>query len=277
MRQVGSGPTDVAGSLLRTLAVFLFLGATGCVLGNPRTLPEPATAPAVASVPRKIESAARLQGQWVELGTSVAGRSVRARTFGKGARRVLWIGGIHGNEPEGRTATDELPEAFGARGLATTVTLTILEDLNPDGSARRTRQNANGVDLNRNFPARNFDQKRAAFGEQPLSQPESRVLHDLILAFDPHLVIVAHSWRGRHFINFDGPAEGLAKHFARVSGYPLVRSTEFAATPGSLGSWVGRDLAKPILTLEYLNGKNPRAAWSETREAILDAIAGVED
>jgi hypothetical protein len=153
------------------------------------------------------------------------------------------------------------------------VTLTILEDANPDGAAMNVRGNANGVDLNRNFPARNFRRNRF-HGGRPLSQPEARALHDLILRLEPHLVIVAHSWHDAHFINYDGPdaARVLAERFARLSGYPLRRSDEFAETPGSLGSWVGGELGIPILTLEYLRAREPVAAWEETRTAILAVI-----
>ena len=63
----------------------------------------------------------------------------------------------HGNEREGVVATADLPQAFATAGLADDVTLWILQDENPDGSAANTRYNANGVDLNRNLPASDFD------------------------------------------------------------------------------------------------------------------------
>ena len=110
------------------------------------------------------------------------------------------------------------------------------------------------------------------FGLRPLDQPEARALHDLILDERPHLVIVAHSWRGDHFINFDGPAEHLAQRFSQRSGYRVQPSGDMAHTPGSLGSWVGGTLRTPILTLEYLRGREPWTAWRETKVAILDVV-----
>lgn len=211
---------------------------------------------------------------WREIATSVQGRPLRATTLGTGPRQALWIGGIHGDEREGEVATAELPAAFLAvPGAAEKVTLTILEDANPDGSALGVRWNANAVDLNRNYPAANYRPERR-FGREPLSQPESRALHDLILTVQPHVVLVVHSWRGDHFVNFDGPAEELAAVFAAASGYRVRASEEIHPTPGSLGSWVGRDLRIPILTLEYLRGRNPHEAWRETKEAILAVILG---
>ncbi|MGA0058573.1 MAG: M14 family zinc carboxypeptidase [Planctomycetota bacterium] len=216
---------------------------------------------------------------WQEIGRSVEGRPIRLRTIGHGARRVLWGGGIHGNEIDGTIATDELPAAFAAtQDLAERVTLTIVEDINPDGRAARTRGNAHGIDLNRNYPARNFAASPTN-GAEPLCEPESRVLHDLIVRLDPHAVIVAHSWGRRAdgppcFINFDGPAEHLARRFGELSGYAVVPSENIHGTPGSLGSFVGIDRRTPILTLEYERGRSPSQCWAETREAILAVIRG---
>lgn len=209
---------------------------------------------------------------WQAIGNSRKGRPLRITRLGQGSRRVLWIGGIHGDEREGAVSTAELPHAFfAAPGATNAVTLTILEDVNPDGTAQHTRGNAVGVDLNRNYPATNFKPSRF-FGAQPLDQPEAQALHDLILAERPHLVIVAHSWRDDHFINFDGPSQALAERFSRLSGYRVQPSNEIAPTPGSLGSWVGGTLRIPILTLEHQRGRDPWAAWLDTRAAILSVI-----
>lgn len=229
----------------------------------------PEQEPPPARAPTPLPSVA-----WQEIGVSVKGRPLLAARLGRGPRRVLWVGGIHGDEREGEVATEELPDAFLAEpGAPEQVTLHILEDVNPDGSAMKARGNANGVDLNRNYPAHNFAGDRRN-GGRPLSQPEARALHDLILRIEPHLVIVAHSWRGDQFINFDGPGEEQAERFSRLSGFPVRMSESIGPTPGSLGSWAGVDLGIPILTLEYRRGRNPEEAWRETRTAILAVIMG---
>jgi len=210
--------------------------------------------------------------QWQTIGQSRQGRPLRITRLGRGPRRVLWVGGIHGNEREGRISTAELPRALLATPAAVEqVTLTILEDVNPDGTAQNTRGNAHGVDLNRNYPASNFKPSRL-FGLRPLDQPEAKALHDLILDEKPHLVIVAHSWHDDHFINFDGPSEHLAERFSKLSGYRVKPSDAISPTPGSLGSWVGGTLGIPILTLEYHRGREVWAAWRETKAAILAVV-----
>ena len=152
---------------------------------------------------------------WHTSAYSLAGRPIKLHRVGHGPQRVLWIGGIHGNEPEGAVATDQLPDAITETpGLQDQVTVILVRDLNPDGRATGTRTNANGVDLNRNFPARNFSPSPKT-GPRPLSEPESRFLHDLILDYSPHLVFVAHSTSEGRYINYDGPSRHLALAFAQ--------------------------------------------------------------
>jgi hypothetical protein len=159
-------------------------------------------------------------------------------------------------------------------GLAETVTLTVTEDVNPDGRIAGTRGNANGVDLNRNFPATNFDGTDPENGKTPLNQPESRALHDLIERVRPDLVIAMHSWDGQQFINFDGPARSIAERFSTTSGLPVAESTSFAQTPGSLGSYLGRDRGVPLITIELLKGSDPLRNWEAIKDALIQAIAG---
>jgi len=255
---------------MRLLLLLLPL-LTGCVGFHPyqgagRASESSGAAEAASSAP------AIWQPEWTEIGSSRENRPLRVARLGHGRRRVLWIGGIHGNEREGRISTAELPRALiETPGALELVTLTILEDVNPDGTARNTRGNAMGVDLNCNYPADNFKPSRL-FGLRPLDQPEARALHDLIELERPHLVIVAHSWHDDHFINFDGPAEHLATRFSQLSGYRVQSSQGIAPTPGSLGSWVGNTMGIPILTLEYHRGRDPWAAWLETKAAILAVV-----
>ncbi len=224
-------------------------------------------APREASVPRPTRSS-----PWQTIGYSHQGRPLRIRRIGNGPRRVIWVGGIHGNEREGAISTAELPLALSrVPGALGQVTLTILEDVNPDGTAMNRRGNARGIDLNRNYPARNFLPGKT-YGMGPLDQPEAKALHDLVRSERPHLVIVAHSWRNDHFINFDGPAVKLAELFADRSGYRVKPSGRISPTPGSLGSWIGRTLGIPILTLEHERGSDPLRCWLHTRRAILAVI-----
>ena len=87
-------------------------------------------------------------------------------------------------------------------------------------------------------------------------------------------MLAVHSWAGRQFINFDGPAREIAERFSVASGLPVEESSSFAPTPGSLGSYFGRDRGIPVVTIEVLKGSDPTAVWEQLRAALLQAIRG---
>lgn len=99
------------------------------------------------------------------IGHSVRGRAIRAWRVGsaRARTRILVVGAIHGDEPGGKALTRRLRGVRPPRGTA----LWLVDDLNPDGTAKRTRQNARGVDLNRNFPRRWRPAGRRALGRLP--------------------------------------------------------------------------------------------------------------
>ena len=70
------------------------------------------------------------------------------RQSGVNGARVLVIGCIHGDEFVGNRVVDILRDM----PLDGDIDLWTVRTMNPDGQQLRTRQNANGVDLNRNFP-----------------------------------------------------------------------------------------------------------------------------
>lgn len=60
----------------------------------------------------------------------------RAAHAGPGPTRVYLIGSIHGDEPEGCTALDDIRRALDASTGGTTVR--FVQDMNPDGSFRKS-------------------------------------------------------------------------------------------------------------------------------------------
>ncbi len=228
---------------------------------------------AAASTPRRIANAF---AKSVHVAKRSFGSlaSAAANTGSNAARSGRTADNGGGDEPEGSHTAAELPVAFTEAGLDEVAALTVIEDINPDGRAAGTRGNANGIDVNRNFPASNFDATITESGGEPLSQPESRALVETIDRVRPSLILVAHSWRGRQFINFDGPAREIAEQFSATSGLPVEESSAFAPTPGSLGSYAGRDRGMPLLTIEVLRGTDPNVVWTSLKTALLDAIHG---
>src|SRR5205814_4399566 len=106
------------------------------------------------------------------------------------------VGSIHGNEPGGIPVTGWL--IAHARQLAG-VNLWVVPVLNPDGVALGTRQDAAGVDLNRNFPYRWAVHDRRALqdsGPSVLSEPEARAIAGLVRSARPAYGVWFHQAMG---------------------------------------------------------------------------------
>jgi predicted deacylase len=213
---------------------------------------------------------------WHAIGESVERRPIEAMQIGSGPTRVLLIGGIHGDEPEGQPLVERLVDELTAdtRAMRDT-TLLIVRDLNPDGTAVHSRTNANGVDLNRNFPASNWDSTarnpRMNPGPRPESEPETRVLVELIRAFQPDRMLVMHATHGKPMNNYDGPARAIAESMSQSNGYDPAATIGYP-TPGSLGSYAGSDMQIPIITLELPRGISADTAWRTNAGALRQFV-----
>ena len=210
------------------------------------------------------------------IGQSTHGEPLMLELFGNGPQHIFIFGGIHGDEPTSAYVARELaallreqPDALEGR------TVGILAEANPDGLRRRTRHNANGVDLNRNFPALNWTRVGGygvSHGSRPASEPETRAIIVAMEMLHPDRVIAIHSARrGHHCNNYDGPARDLAVLMASDNGYP-AKATMGYATPGSFGSWSGVDRAIPTITLELPNDLSGPDCWQQNRQALLSFI-----
>ena len=73
--------------------------------------------------------------------------------------------------------------------IAPDVEVWLVPVANPDGSAAGMRCNANGVDLNRNFP---WEWRLSDGGPAPLSEPETQALVALVEQLQPDIVIWVH-------------------------------------------------------------------------------------
>ena len=203
-------------------------------------------------------------------GRSIEGREIRATVLGAGKETVLLLGVVHGNEPLGEGLLDRfILEAQANSELLRGFRVVVAPVVNPDGLARRTRHNARGVDLNRNFPAANWTPV-ARHGAYPGSEPETRAVLKLMRQFRPTRILAIHS--PLDCVNFDGPAEPLARAIAAVTPFPLRASIGYP-TPGSLGSYAGVDLRTPTITLELGPRVGIERAWRDTRDGLFTFVA----
>ena len=153
-------------------------------------------------------------------GRSAEGRAIQLYRLGlPDARfRVLVVGCIHGDECAGRAVTRRLLRT----GAPVGVQLFVLQNLNPDGFVRGVRQNARGVDLNRNFGSewrrlgRRWSPQHA--GPRPWSEPETRLVRSLVERLRPDVTIWFH--QPQALVRAWGPSVGVARVYARLARMP---------------------------------------------------------
>jgi protein MpaA len=215
-------------------------------------------------VPASVASPAH----WMLLGRSEQGRAILAdRTGNPNGPRVLVFGSIHGNETAG------IPIARALENVQTADDLWIVPDLNPDGVAHGTRQDARGVDLNANWSAewRGGGSPFEAYygGPRPFSERESQIARELILSFHPRLTV----WYHQHMnvVWAYGPSTTAGRLYAHATGMQLYHQHWL---PGTATNWQNHHLAGTAsLTVELPAGvlthaqvlRHLRAALSVTK------------
>jgi protein MpaA len=200
------------------------------------------------------------------LGHSLRGRPLVAYRSGRGdGRRVLVFGSIHGNETAGIPITARLIEEAALSGTD----IWVVPDLNPDGTALHRRQNADGIDLNRNFPYRwqplgsegPFDYP----GPRPLSEPESRFAARLISTLHPAVTIWFH--QALRVVDLSGGSAAIERRFSRLVGLPLRRLARY---PGSGSGWQNhRFPGTTSFVVELPPGRLSRAAVDRYARAVV--------
>ncbi len=242
------------------------------------------------NVKRALCEAANLQPTSAR---SVRGRTLWARDIkaDNATLRVLVIGAIHGDEPSSASVALHwlrLAE-LGVFGTPQAVHWRFIPALNPDGlfSQPPSRVNGNGVDLNRNFPTPNWERDAKIYWEKhtqkdprrypgvtPLSEPESRFLHEEMQRFEPQLIVSIHAPYG--VLDFDGPKNGGkygGKHggFTPPSKLGRLYLDQVGIFPGSLGNYGGVHKGVPVVTVELPNStRTPLDA--EMRQMWLDLL-----
>lgn len=189
-----------------------------------------------------------------DVAKSIDGRPIHVHVWTDSAasnETVLILASIHGSEPAGTPLVAQFEEWLSEQNDATLpATIVIVPVANPDGYARRERYNSNGVDLNRNFPTSNRTEV-SKHGVAPLSEPESAALLRLLKRYLPSRVLSIH--QPISCIDYDGPGEALAGAMSEAIDGRLP-AKKLGGRPGSLGSYVGIELGRPIITLELPKG-----------------------
>jgi protein MpaA len=181
------------------------------------------------------------------LGRSVRGRPIRAWRIGnpQSRNRVLVVGCVHGDECEGIGVTQQLVNLVRPVDLD----LWVIQNLNPDGLAKRTRGNARGVDLNRDFLA--------------ATQRETRIARKLILELKPDVTLWFHQPQAT--VRAWGPSRSVARRYAGLAGVPY-RDWEWP--PGSASRWQN-GIGQLSFVVELQPGELSLAGAHRHAEAVL--------
>jgi hypothetical protein len=168
------------------------------------------------------------------------------------AKKVLVFSLIHGDETPagavGRYWMERL-ESFDPRN-----SWRVIPVLNPDGVKAKTRTNGNNIDLNRNFPTKDWNQLAQTYwkkqtksnprrfpGEMAGSEPETKCAIKHIEDFKPDFIVSVHT--PLKVLDFDGPKVKFPK-------YDYLPWRSLGHFTGSLGRYMWFERQTPVLTTE---------------------------
>ncbi len=253
---------------------------------------------------------------WQFVRTSVNGDPLIWRTYGEPAtdddhtETTLIMCGVHGDEitpikfcydvlqymekiSQGKVIDPHTNKQASLKGKLVIVAPLV----NPDSyfKKRPTRTNANGIDVNRNFPTRDFNKlamkswidryrrdKRRYPGKKAMSEPETIFQVNLIYRYRPDKIISVHA--PLTMLDYDGPAsEHTGGKLGSRANQLLIRMSEQAKGyriknypffPGSLGNYAGNERNIPTFTLELPTSDPAKANsyWALFKESIHSAV-----
>ena len=204
------------------------------------------------------------------IGTSVQGRPIVAWRLGDptSTKKVVIMAGMHGDEPGPSRILYRLRDGRPIRGAD----IWVIPDYNPDGRVRHTRQNARGVDLNRNWP-RNWAHLTGATdsGSGPASEPETKAVMAFLQEVQPRWIISFHQpLRGIGRAGDKGRA--LVQRLHRGLRLPVKSFNCDGVCHGTMTEWYNATYPGVAVTVEYGRGLSRHQARTTGPTGLLHAV-----
>ncbi len=204
------------------------------------------------------------------IGKTVQGRSIVAWRLGDptSSRKVVVLAAMHGNE---RGPSRILYNLRDGRPI-TGADIWVVPQYNRDGVVRRTRQNAHGVDLNRNYP-RGWKRLTGTYnsGPRPASEPETQAVMAFLEAVRPAYVV-----------SFHQPLKGVGRAGSKGTAFvarlhrglrlPVKSFNCSGACHGTMTEWFNASFGGVAVTVEYGRGLSRKQATRTGPGGLLRAV-----
>jgi protein MpaA len=192
------------------------------------------------------------------IGHSVEGRDIVAWRLGepRSHKKVLLLAAMHGNEKGSVRTLRALRDGRPIKGAD----VWVVPVVNPDGYARNRRQNAHGVDLNRNFGAKWRKITGATnSGRRAFSEPETRAIRDFVDEIDPTYTVSYHQPLDGIDVRDTGN-RAWARRLAREIRLPRKAFDCFSRCFGTYSMWFRAEHRRgAVVTVEL--GRRPSATY----------------
>lgn len=203
----------------------------------------------------------RTASGWVIVGHSANGEAIHTRTLGNGHKTTLIVAGLDGEDIIAVNWIDrfvrqlqESPEVVRDH------TLVFLRAVNPDGLMSRQFENANSVALTRNFPTAGYRPGgRPSAGKGPASEPETRVLLQVLYDLQPQRVVHLMSSPRKSSAECNGVASEATASLSAIRGMS-VQTLDTKAHPGGLEDFVTTVLGAEMVSLQLAIGDDWQTA-----------------
>jgi hypothetical protein len=189
---------------------------------------------------------------------------------------ILFIGGVHGDEPEGVELAQQLIKKLYEihKKISIWHPWVLIPCINPDGFKNNQRTNSQGVDLNRNFPCRDWSSESKASryfpGTHPGSELETQAIISAIEEFKPQVIIHFHSWEPC-IVYTGAPGKSWADEIALHCGYESKEDIGYP-TPGSLGQYGWLEKQIPVICIEEKEHINLKLVWPRFEKSLLKIL-----